>query len=172
MKFHIREAEHRDYEAVCSLAFQLHTIHVSARPDIYKPTDKPMERQRYEEMIDGSTHLLYVMDDVQKHKVTGYAICRLDRVKGSHNIHDRAYLFIEEFIVDGSSRGDGAGTCLFHFIKSKAKELEVDSIDLNVAVFNKEAIAFYQKIGLMPKSLRMEYPVGHEPEVSRIEGND
>lgn len=172
MEFHIREAQHGDYEAVCSLAFQLHNIHVSARPDLYKPTETPMKRQRYEEITDGSTHFLYVMDGGHKQKVIGYAIFRLDRVKGSHNIHDRTCLFIEEFIVDGSSRGDGAGTCLFQFIKSKAKELEADSIDLNVAAFNKEAISFYQKIGLRPKSLRMEYPVGHEPEVSRIERND
>ena len=58
--------------------------------------------------------------------------------------------------MDKNHRRKGIAKKLFSYLTLKAKENNIDSIELNVWSFNTEAIKFYESMGMNIKNIRME----------------
>lgn len=56
-------------------------------------------------------------------------------------------LFLSKFYVQSNQRGNGYGKKSFQFIIKKAKELNLNKIELTVNKYNKNSIAAYQTMG-------------------------
>ena len=72
---------------------------------------------------------------------------------------DRKILHIEDICVDENNRKNGIGKKLYNKIIELAKEINIDSIELMVWGFNKNAIKFYESLGMNIKNLRFEQKV-------------
>lgn len=72
---------------------------------------------------------------------------------------DREILNISDICVDKDERRKGIGKKLYSQVLQIGKEKNMDSIELMVWGFNKNAIKFYEKIGMNIKNLRFEQKI-------------
>ncbi|ANF96214.1 GNAT family N-acetyltransferase [Paenibacillus bovis] len=153
----IRPAQSGDYEQVLDLMIQLHQLHSTARPDIYRSVEVPSSAEQYDKQLQQPDHYLYIAEDPDTGQTAGYLAVQLQQNQGSDHMMDRRVLFINEIVVNHVIRGRGIGRQMFDYVKELAASLEVQSIELNAAVFNEQALAFYEGLGMKSRSIRMEY---------------
>lgn len=147
----IREIVKEDYDKVLELAHEVHLIHLENRPDIYNDACS-LPYNRFLEMLESGYNYAYE----ENGNILGII---LGEVVESANIplfKKRRILFIDDIAVTKNYRNKKIGTKLYLTVKEKAIKDNLDSIELNVWSFNKDAIAFYQKLGLREKNIKME----------------
>lgn len=149
----IREMNLNDYEDVRILVKQIHELHLSNRPDIYNDGES-FPKEYFEKVLSDANNLNYVY--VENKKIVGVLNATLQHTNPLPIIKPRTYYFIENLVVDKNHRRKGIAKKLFHYLTLKAKENNIDSIELNVWSFNTEAIKFYESMGMNIKNIRME----------------
>ena len=125
----IRKARKEDFRQVHELITQVHSLHVKERSDIYKDIN-PLCIESFIEKLSKDTNIYLVA--VVENKIIG---------------------------VDENNRKNGIGKKLYNKIIEIAKEINIDSIELMVWGFNKNAIKFYESLGMNIKNLRFEQKV-------------
>lgn len=149
----IREMNLNDYEDVRILVKQIHELHLSNRPDIYNDGES-FPKEYFEKVLSDANNLNYVY--VENKKIVGALNASLQHTNPLPIIKLRTFYFIENIVVDKNHRRKGIAKKLFHYLTLKAKENNIDSIELNVWSFNTEAIKFYESMGMNIKNIRME----------------
>lgn len=149
----IRKMNLNDYEDVRTLVKQIHELHLSNRPDIYNDGES-FPKEYFEKVLSDANNLNYVY--VENKKIVGALNATLQHTNPLPIIKPRTYYFIENLVVDKNHRRKGIAKKLFHYLTLKAKENNIDSIELNVWAFNKDAIKFYEYMGMNIKNIRME----------------
>ena len=152
----IRLAQKRDIPYLQALLRQILTLHANGRPDIFKQGTAKYTESELLDIIDNQNTPVFVYENTQG-EVVGYAFCQYHTIEKDNILNDTRYLYIDDLCVDESYRGRHIGAQLFAFIKEEAQKNECQSIRLNVWKLNEGAIAFYQKIGFLPLSFKMEY---------------
>lgn len=149
----IREMNLNDYEDVRILVKQIHELHLSNRPDIYNDGES-FPKEYFEKVLNDANNLNYVY--IENKKIVGALFTILQHTNPLPIIKPRTYYFIENIVVDKNHRRKGIAKKLFNYLTLKAKENNIDSIELNVWSFNTEAIKFYESMGMNIKNIRME----------------
>ena len=149
----IREMNLNDYEDVKILVRQIHELHLSNRPDIYNDGES-FPKEYFEKVLSDANNLNYIY--VENKKIVGVLIATIQHTNPLPIIKPRTYYFIENIVVDKNHRRKGIAKKLFSYLTLKAKENNIDSIELNVWSFNTEAIKFYESMGMNIKNIRME----------------
>ncbi|NMM51078.1 GNAT family N-acetyltransferase [Paenibacillus aquistagni] len=156
MNVQIRRAKTSDYENVSRLIRQVHRLHVHARPDIYEDSDYPMERDYYEYIVHLSRFQIWVVEQESDKKLIAYAMTRVNEEASRPIFRTRKILIIDDLCVDEDRRSQGLGRMLWEHILAYAEEVQAESIELGVSEFNREAILFYEHLGMKTRSRRME----------------
>ncbi len=166
MGFSIRYAEQADVSAILPLMEQLHTPHHQNRPDLYRPFDPDSSAAFYRLSVQDPAHIyLLAEEDGQP---LGYAHILIRDRKGSVTMTDRCSFLIEEICVHTAHRCRGVGRALITEIQRLADIKGAAGIVLCVWAFNRDAMAFYQKIGFRLQSSTLELPADH-PREEKIE---
>lgn len=153
----IRKAELRDYSGVSLLMDELHQMHVEARPDLYRVLETRMEEKEFTELLETDKRYLYVAESLETGLILGYGSAQLSVIQDNPLMVDRKMLYIHELVVDTKHRGQGTGKQLIQAFIELGRELQADSVELSVSTFNSDAQAFYEQMGLVVRSSRMEY---------------
>ena len=66
------------------------------------------------------------------------------------------FVYIDDFCVKSNHQNNGIGKLLFNHIVDYAKSEDVSSIQLTVSEFNKNAIKFYESLGMSTRNRKME----------------
>lgn len=156
-KNNIRMAEMRDYPGVSLLMDELHQMHVEARPDLYRALETRMEEKEFTELLETDKRYLYVAESSETGLILGYGSAQLSVIQDNPLMVDRKMLYIHELVVDTKHRGQGTGKQLIQAFIELGRELQADSVELSVSTFNSGAQAFYEQMGLVVRSSRMEY---------------
>ena len=139
-----------------SLVNQVHELHLANRPDIYNDGNAcPLG---YFEKImndENSFKYGYVLDD----KIVGVIIGSRQVTNSIPILKSRDIYFIDDIVVDKNYRRQGIARELYHFLLEKAKLENIDSIELVVWSFNKDAINFYKMFGMKEKHIRFEQKI-------------
>lgn len=140
------------------LVRQIHQLHVIARPDIYSPDPNPMGKDYFLKLLKEDRSQVIVVEDQGQGqgKVIAYCVIRIDEPLHRPIYTVRKYIFIDDFCVDENERRHGVGKKLFNFIISYGKEISATCIELGVSEFNKEAITFYENLGMQTRSRKLE----------------
>lgn len=157
--FQVRFAGSGDYKGIARLVTQIHQLHVVARPDIYVPFDNPMSFNYFEKLLDGDRTAIVVAEDMDGKAIVGYSVIRIDEAAYRPIFQPRTYIFIDDFCVDEGHRRLGIGREMFAFIVAYARDISASFIELGVAEFNQDAIKFYESLGMVTRSRKMEYIV-------------
>lgn len=124
------------------------------RPDIYKEARKTIYKNFFNELLkDEDIEVLVITLD---EKILGYAIVRYVDLKDVDLLKDKYYAYIDEICIRENFRRKGFGKILFNYIYDLVKSKGVDTLELGVWSFNKEALEFYKAMGMVEKNIRME----------------
>lgn len=151
----IRPAEQRDVPAIGRLLYQIHKVHSDARPDLFTPGARKMGEEDVSALLREDGVLFWVAE--LDGKVAGHAYCILKTVRNCPSAPDQTVLYLEDFCIDETLRGQHIGTQLFEFLKSYALTRHCDRLELNVYADNVSAVHFYESMGLRPQKLGMEF---------------
>lgn len=151
----IRFAEIGDIPKMLSLLQQVGQVHHEIRPDLFRNGAQKYDASSLEVLLRDPARpiLAGVVDDV----MIGYAFCVLQETKNDPVLADRKVLYIDDLCVDEAFRGKGVATALYEEVCRYARELGCQAVTLNVWCGNDSAMAFYEKRGLKPQKIGMEF---------------
>lgn len=152
----IRNAKNEDFERVHELIMQVHKLHVKERSDVYKNVDPLRFEEFKEELLKSDS--IYLVAEIED-KVVGICFSQIKEICNNKIMKDKRVLHINEICVDKNLQKRGIGKKLYNQIVQIAKEKNIDNIELMVWGFNKEAIKFYEKLGMNVKNMRFEQKI-------------
>ena len=151
----IRKANTNDIPVLMDLLAQVLDLHHEGRPDIFRENAvKYSSEQLQEILLDQNRPIFVAMDD--EGNVQGYAFCIFMQTFFNSILTPIKTMYIDDLCVDKNHRGQGIGRELFEHVKYYAKGYECYNLTLNVWACNKDAIAFYEKMGLAVQRATME----------------
>ena len=145
MEIIVRSARRDELERVNELRRMVNDVHVSGRPDIFRPGFGPEMRDYVYKQFDSDEYdiLVAVTDGV----ICGYAVTAVGHKPLSPYNNERYFYHVEEFGVDADYRRMGVATALVDYIKRDAKAKGLSRVELDVWEFNEGARAFYEAAG-------------------------
>jgi len=144
-------ARPRDRAAVNRLAQQIHTLHVTWRPDIYEAAVELYPEDRFEAVIKDRELYVAVLND----QLVAYVLVRISMADW-RGVVRRKVMLIDEICVDEDFRRKGIGSQMMNEIKILAKAFGCTDLQLSVYPQNDDAVSFYQKNGLMIQDIKMQ----------------
>ncbi len=152
----VRNAEERDIPSVLRLLEQVNMVHHNGRPDLFKgPATKYDAGQLREIFRNPETPVFVCADDADA--VQGYMICMLKQAVNDNILTDIKTLYIDDLCVDEALRGTGVGQALYEHAVAFARESGCYNVTLNVWALNPSALRFYERRGMTPQKIGMEY---------------
>ena len=151
MVFNVRNAEKADYYAVKKIMNQVQDMHVSWRPDIYKPNEDFITEEIFNQMIYSGN--LFVAET--SGEVVGVLEVSYRHIESPAHI-TRDVIFIDSMAVDTDYRGKGIGHLFFDKVKELKAASGADGIELQVNAKNHAAYEMYKNYGITEKSINME----------------
>ena len=140
-----------DREQVEQIARQVHVMHVTWRPDIYEMPEELYTSERFARVI--AERQLYVAKE--QNVVLGYVLLKM-RSYDWPGVVKRKVMLVDELGVREECRNKGIGTAIMDDVKVLAKAFGCTDLQLGVYPQNDAAVAFYQKNGLMIRSIDMQ----------------
>ncbi len=155
MSLNIRKAVLTDYLKVNELVKEVHQLHVSQRPDVYVEIDTPLEIAYFEQLVSDANTTVWVVEDQQK-RLVAYSVLKMMKPLSLRILKPTQIAFIDDFCVTTTHQKQGIGKQLFEHIKCQAKNRGATSLQLVVWEFNKEALLFYEALGMQTRNRRLE----------------
>lgn len=151
----IRRANTSDIPRIDDLLYQVHRVHSTGRPDIFRTGNKKYTDDELCAILADDTTPVFVATD-EGDVVQGYAFCVYQQVKGDRSLMDRKTLYIDDLCVDEALRGQHIGQTLYRFVLEEATRQGCAAVTLNVWCLNEGAMKFYEKCGMTPLKIVME----------------
>ena len=151
----IRFAQVRDIPDMIELLRQVGEVHHQIRPDLFRAGAQKYDEAALEKLLADPNRP--VLAAVEKGALLGYAFCILQVTEGDPVLRDRKVMYIDDLCVDEIRRGQGVAGALYRAVCDYARELDCDAVTLNVWCGNDRAMACYEKCGLKPQKVGMEY---------------
>lgn len=148
----IRIADINDLERLTELFTELHRHHVEIKPETFIMPERGWFSQRLADILSDSGQTVLVCDSGE---INAYAVVTIMDVNTEEKI-PRRVCYIDCFAVSESCRRCGIGTELFNAVKAFGKENGCTSVQLGVCASNADAVRFYEKMGLDPRTIQME----------------
>lgn len=150
----VRRAETRDIPAILNLLVQVDMVHHRGRPDLFKGPATKYSAEELQIICSDEATPVFVCTD-ENDRVLGHGFCILQH-SGGPLMEEHKTLYIDDICVDEKARGQGAGRALYERILDYAREKGCYNVTLNVWNCNPGAMAFYEKLGLVPYKVGME----------------
>ena len=152
----VRSAEERDIPSVLRLLEQVNMVHHNGRPDLFKgPATKYTAAQLRGIFRNPKTPVFVCVDEADA--VQGYIMCMLKQAVHDNILTDIKTLYIDDLCVDETLRGTGVGQALYEHAVAFARESGCYNVTLNVWALNPSALHFYERRGMVPQKIGMEY---------------
>jgi ribosomal protein S18 acetylase RimI-like enzyme len=142
-----------DYNSVHEIITQVHNLHLENRSDIFNNQD-PFNKGYFESLSNDKNSILLVAEN--SNEITGICIATVNEIVNKPAHKDRKYICVEDICVDEKHRKNGIGKRLYQAIVEKAKEQKAEGIELTVYGFNKNAVSFYEGLGMNIKNIKYE----------------
>ena len=150
----IREATERDYEPLCALIDQVDRLHREHMPHIFKQADGPVRQREYILSLIGADNVcLFVAEEGDR--LVGFVNVIVRLATDIPILVPRRYALIENLVVDENHRRQGIGRALIVRAHQWTVDMGAESIELTVYEFNREARAFYERLGYETESRKM-----------------
>lgn len=155
----IREAKMEDLNQIADILEQISRIHYEARDDVFlKKTKFERKKDAIELIKDIEKKVLVAVDE--SCKVYGILIYNIKEIINHTNLKDSKILWIEELGVDEKYRKKGIGKLLIKEAEKIGKDQKCETLQLNCWEINKNAIGFYQNLGMETQRRVFEKKIG------------
>lgn len=150
----IRKALPIDLDRIEDLLLQVCLVHHNGRPDLFKAGKKYDKDEVLAIITNEKTPVFVALDE--SGVVQGYAFCVFKQELNSGALTDIKTLYIDDLCVEETKRGSHIGKALYEYVLEFAKAEGCYNVTLNVWSCNPNAMAFYEKCGLVPQKIGME----------------
>ena len=147
----LRLAQPEDWEEVNRISRQVHSLHVSWRPDIFRHTDNTYPEEYFQDDIQEELVYVAIMNSV----IVGYVRFFTWETNSDGSVPSKV-LDIDDITVDEIHRGQGVGKEIMEDVKSLARELGCNDIQLSVYPQNETAVRFYESCGFKVRNIRYQ----------------
>lgn len=154
MEFTIRAAVLSDREKIRPLQKEIADLHHIGRPDLFKTEARYFTDESFAERLAAQDHYVFVAESAGE--VIGYAFANIIKYRGHSTYIDFDSFYIDDICVLEKYQRHGVGEALFMRCLKIAKTEKCHNIDLGVFAFNKDAITFYERMGMRERMRRME----------------
>jgi ribosomal protein S18 acetylase RimI-like enzyme len=165
MNFIIREAAADDRERIRPLQAEIARLHFEGRSDIFKQEARYYTDESFSAKLNNPEEYIYIAEN-EDGGVIGYAFAKLIRHRGHPTYRDFNMFYIDDICVLKKYRKQGIGKALFARCRNQALADDCFNMDLGVYSFNKNAIAFYEAMGMRPRTMHMELKLQGPPEIT------
>ncbi len=148
----IRIADINDCERLTDLFIELHRHHVEIKPETFRMPQREWFSERIAEILNDVGQTVFIHEDSE---LDGYVVVKIMDVNTEEKF-PRRMCYIECFAVAENCRRQGIGTELFGAVKAFGKEHGCTSVQLGVTACNTDSVAFYNEMGLVPRTIIME----------------
>jgi ribosomal protein S18 acetylase RimI-like enzyme len=150
----IRPAALGDEAVLVPLSTAVHEVHVSRRPDVFKPVDVPgLERWFRDTLASGDARIwIAQIGDIP----IGYVLAIKQHRGENVFCYERRWYEIDQVGVHPQYRRRGIGRRLLDHIVEFAQADGVPDIELNTWSFNDLARASFERLGFVSRSVRLE----------------
>lgn len=155
MNITVRKAEKKDASRLRDLLETIARLHHEGRPDIYAAGAKYTVRDIEEKLQNKDERILVAVNE--EDFVLGYTMSQLSQEKGGGVRLPYKKMYIDDVCVDEKFRKHGIGKLLMEATKAEAVREGCHLAELNVWMFNQNAVKFYESCGLKPQRMYMEY---------------
>ncbi|MBY7785236.1 GNAT family N-acetyltransferase [Vibrio fluvialis] len=145
----IREAEMRDLDTLVNLFIVENRHNANLAPENVRVTNDVLSEQELRDIILDEKQLLLVGE--REGMITGALLGSITNVRERRWTPSNCYAYVEELVVDPSSRRQGVAQELMACFEAWASSQSASSIDLHVWSNNREALGFYDKSGFKTK---------------------
>lgn len=152
----IRFAGEADIPGLLRLLHQVGQVHHEIRPDIFRSGALKYDEAALAQLLRDENRPVFAA--VEDGQVLGYCFC-IRRSFGDSVMTSRKEIYIDDLCVEEAARGRGIATALYRHVCAWAKEEGCAFITLNVWNGNNSAMAFYEKMGMKPRSITMDFPL-------------
>lgn len=153
----IRFADTGDIPGMLELLRQVGQVHHDIRPDIFRTGCQKYDAAALTALLQDPNRPIFIADE--NGLVAGYCFCVLRFYQNDPVMTDRRELYIDDLCVNEDCRGNGIATKLFHYVRQYAAQQQISMISLNVWSGNDQAMRFYNKMGMSPRSVTMDLPL-------------
>lgn len=150
----IRFAQPKDIPGILALLLQVGSVHRQGRPDLFRQGAQKYSASQILSMVDNIATPIFVA--TEEDAVLGYCFCQVSDFSQDSVMADYKTLYIDDLCVDREHQGKKIGTALYNAAVSYAKMRKCYNVTLNVWCCNKDAMAFYESLGLKPQKIGME----------------
>jgi diamine N-acetyltransferase len=154
MNINFRKAILSDYDDIQTLKKQVHKFNYKNRPDFYRNTDSPFDKNEFENILRSQDSEIYFIEF--DGKMCGYAFVKIIKFIDNPLINDHDRFFIDDICVEQSLRKRGIGKIIMRELEAECKSKGIKYMDLTVWNFNDKAHDFYRKLGMKEIIFRME----------------
>ena len=151
----IRIANINDIDKILNFEDQIFELHFKARPDWIEKNPRNYEFKK--SIIESNNSKILLAEN--SNDIIGLCIINIRETKDHHMYHDMINIEIENICIDEKYRQKGIAKRLFEEVKNFAKEKGAKFIELSVWEFNKNAIEFYEHLGMKTRIRKMELNV-------------
>ena len=153
----IRKATFADIDQTAEIFFQLHELHVKAKPDSFRTVPIEFFQDRLQWYVSSENADVLISDEGG---INAFAAVKILDVNSEEKC-PRRLCYIDCFAVDERCRRQGVGSRLMEHIREFAKENACTSVQLGVSGFNKSAHEFYHAIGFTERTFVMEQKINN-----------
>ncbi len=151
----IRTAEKKDAARVSELFRELHRHHCEIAPEKHRMPKDDCFSEVIGKALADSEQTILVSDD---NGINGYALIKIIDVDTPVKV-PRRVCYIDCISVAENLRRNGIGTALFKAVEKFALENGCNAVQLSVDAENAGAERFYEKMGLLPRSIILAKPI-------------
>ncbi len=149
----IRIADINDSERLAELFIELHRYHVEIKPETFLMPAREWFEDRIREILNDNGQTVFVNEN--DGVINGYAVIIIKDIASKEKT-PRRLCYIDCLAVTRQNRRSGIGTKLLNAVKEFGKENGCTHIQLGVTARNANAVSFYEKMGLVPRTIIME----------------
>lgn len=155
----IRPLQPGDYEKSQELLRQIQITHAQGRPDVFRGPEMVMPEAIFES-AQNAPEKLSVVAESEDGTIVGLCMVSLqENLPGNFVMVPRKYAMVDTMCVSPDYRRQGIAKRLLTYVKERAAELGLDSVELKVAAFNEPAQALYAKLGFLPLNHQLQFKI-------------
>jgi ribosomal protein S18 acetylase RimI-like enzyme len=150
----IRKAEPGDFSQLLALFEQGDQLHRESLPEIFrKPEGKPREKDYFEDLLQQPEVGFFIAQE--ENQIVGFVHAVIKASPALAIFVTRRFVVVDAIVVRTDFQGMGIGRKLMETVHEWAIDRGVETVELNVYEFNKDAVSFYRRLGYETLSRKM-----------------
>lgn len=151
----VRSARKEDLTQLSELYYQLHQFHCEIAPQKHVMPQKYFFGDKMALFLNDENSYIFVNEAEEKMgRINGYALFKIIDVDAEEKA-PRKVCFIDCIAVDKQERRKGIGKALIEAVTEFGLKKDCNALQLGVDAENENARKFYEKMGLLPRSIIM-----------------